>query len=53
VKKVKLKTVEIDVAVNIKDTKTTMNRQASPAADQGRTIGTSGNYHPTGGYSPI
>lgn len=41
IKKVKLKTVLIDVGVNIKDTKTDIKRQSSPALDQGRTIGAS------------
>ena len=39
VKIVKLKTVLIDVGVKIKGTTTSIERQASPPTDQGRTIG--------------
>lgn len=39
VKKVKLRTVLIDVGVNIKDTVTDIKRQASAPVDQGTTIG--------------
>lgn len=39
VKIVKLKTVQVDVAVSLKDMKTSINRLAAPSTDLGRTVG--------------
>lgn len=41
IKTVKLKEVQIDVGVRIRDTKSDQNRQSSPRAEIGRTVGVS------------
>jgi hypothetical protein len=39
-KTVKLKTVEVDVDIKVRDMSNNQNRQAAPAVDVGRTVGT-------------